>query len=96
MSAFHSAFNIINVLLLVWFTEPITKLATRMVKQKQDKDELHLARLQTGVMTTPELGILEAQKEVAKYGSITSRMADFTRKLLSEETQRKFEICWIK
>jgi phosphate:Na+ symporter len=91
LSAFHSAFNIINVLLLVWFTEPITKLATRMVKQKQDKDEFHLEYIQTGVMTTPELGILEAQKEVAKYGSITSRMADFTRKLLSERDSKEIQ-----
>lgn len=85
LSIFHSAFNILNVLLLVWFTKPITALATRMVKQKKNDDEYHLEYIQTGVLTTPELGILEAQKEVAKYGAITARMAAMTRKLLSEQ-----------
>lgn len=85
LSVFHSAFNILNVLLLVWFTKPITALATRMVRQKKNDDEYHLEYIQTGVLTTPELGILEAQKEVAKYGAITARMAAMTRKLLSEQ-----------
>lgn len=85
LSAFHSAFNIINVLLLVWFTKPITALATRMVRQKKNDDEYHLEYIQTGVLTTPELGILEAQKEVAKYGIIAARMSEMCRKLLSEQ-----------
>lgn len=84
LSALHSSFNIINMLLLVWFTDPIVKLSAKLVRHKKEADEFHLEYIQTGVMTTPELGILEAQKEVAKYGEITSRMSEFARKLLLE------------
>ncbi|MBK9190150.1 MAG: Na/Pi cotransporter family protein [Crocinitomicaceae bacterium] len=89
LSALHSSFNIINMLLLVWFTDPIIKLSSRLVRHKNEADEFHLEYIQTGVMTTPELGILEAQKEVAKYGNIASRMSDFTRKLLSESDPKE-------
>lgn len=89
LSALHSSFNIINMLLLVWFTDPIVNLSSKLVRRKNEADEFHLEYIQTGVMTTPELGILEAQKEVAKYGSITSRMSDFTRKLLLESDPKE-------
>lgn len=89
LSAFHTSFNMVNVLLLVWFTKPITRLAAKLVRKRQKVDEYHLEYIQTGVLTTPELGILEAQKEVAKYGTIAARMSDFTRRLLSEQDKNE-------
>lgn len=89
LSAFHTSFNIINTCLLVWFTKPIVSFASRIYKSKANEEEHHLEYIQTGVTLTPELGILEAQKEVARYGAITSRMAGFTRKLLFEQDKNE-------
>ncbi|MBI3134109.1 MAG: Na/Pi cotransporter family protein [Bacteroidetes bacterium] len=89
LSILHSSFNILNVLLLVWFTKPITNLASRLVRKQVKEEEYRLEYIQTGVLTTPELGILEAQKEVAKYGTIAARMSEFTKKLLSEQDKNE-------
>jgi phosphate:Na+ symporter len=89
LSIFHSVFNIMNVLLLVWFTDLIAKIVTKMVPDKQGDDEFHLSYIQAGVMSTPELSILEAQKEVMKYGDIVARMSEFNRQLLTEQNPKE-------
>jgi phosphate:Na+ symporter len=89
LSVFHTAFNILNVLILVWFTNLIAKLVEKMVPDKAGDDDFHLEYIQGGVMSTPELSILEAQKEVAKYGEITSRMSEFDRQLLTETDDKE-------
>lgn len=84
LSIFHTTFNLLNVFLLVWFTNLIARVVKRMVPDKVGDDEFHLEYIQGGLMSTPELSILEAQKEVAKYGDITARMSQFNRQLLME------------
>lgn len=90
LSIYHTAFNLLNTLVLVWVAKPLTSLAEKIYKKRKDEDELyHLSYIQTGVMSTPEIGILEAQREVAKFGEVTSRMAGFTKKLLSEQDKNE-------
>lgn len=89
LSLFHSAFNIFNVLILVWFTNLIAKIVIKMVPDKEGDDEFHLSYISAGVMSTPELSILEAQKEVIKYGDIASRMSEFNRQLLTEQSPKE-------
>ncbi len=89
LSIFHSVFNILNVLLLVWFTDLIAKIVIKMVPDKKGDDEFHLSYIQGGVMSTPELSILEAQKEVIKYGDIVARMSEFNRQLLTEQNPKE-------
>lgn len=89
LSIFHSAFNIINVLVLVWFTNLITKIVIKMVPDKEGDDDFHLEYIHTGLMATPELSILEAQKEVTKYGELTTRMSQFNRQLLTETDDKE-------
>ena len=65
-----------NVLLLIGFVPQLVRLAERTVKSKGAADEeFHLDYIGTGMMGTPDLSILEAKKEVAKFGAITSRMS---------------------
>jgi len=39
-------------------------------------------------MVTPDLSILEAKKEVAKFGELTSRMSGFAQNLLTEQNAK--------
>ncbi|MCB9225408.1 MAG: Na/Pi cotransporter family protein [Crocinitomicaceae bacterium] len=90
LALFHSSFNTLNVLILIGFVPWLVRLAERTVKSRGAKDEeFHLDFISTGMMGTSNLAILEAQKEVAKFGEITSRMSGFTRELLTEQNKKE-------
>lgn len=90
LAVFHSAFNIANVILLIWFVPKLVLLAEKSVRSKGFADEeFHLDYIGTGMMGTPDLSILEAKKEVAKFGSITARMSSFIQTLLVEQNKKK-------
>lgn len=90
LALFHTVFNVINVLLLVWFTNYIAKLVVKMVPTRSSSDEeFHLDYISAGVLATPELFLLEAQKELAKFGKITSKMSSFVRALMYEQDKKE-------
>jgi len=89
LAIFHSAFNLMNVLILIWFVPWLVKVAERTVKSKGGADEeFHLDYIGTGMMGTPDLSILEAKKEVAKFGELTGRMSGFAQDLLTEQNKK--------
>ncbi len=89
LAIFHTAFNTINVLILIWFVPQLVRLAERSVKSKGSSDEeFHLEFIGTGIMGTPDLSLLEAKKEIAKFGDITMRMSKFTRTILTEKESK--------
>lgn len=89
IAIFHSAFNLMNVLILIWFVPWLVRVAERTVKSKGGADEeFHLDYIGTGIMGTPDLSILEAKKEVAKFGELTGRMSTFAQDLLKEQNKK--------
>jgi phosphate:Na+ symporter len=89
LAIFHTAFNLLNVLILIWFVPWLVRVAERTVKSKGTADEeFHLDYIGTGMMGTPDLSILEAKKEVAKFGELTGRMSVFTQNLLTEQNKK--------
>lgn len=91
LSIFHSSFNILNVLLLIGFVPIIVKIAEKMVPSRGDVDEeTKLEYIGVGILATPELSIIEAKKEIAKFGKITKRMYGFTTDLLELSEGKKF------
>jgi phosphate:Na+ symporter len=90
LSYFHTFFNLTNVLILIWFIPLLVKLAIKTVPSKGDMDEVfHLEYIGTGLMGTAELSILEAKKEVAKFGEISERHIKMVRDLLTEKDKKK-------
>ena len=89
LAIFHTTFNLVNVLTMIWFVPLLVKLATKSVKSKGEMDEIyHLEYISTGIMATPEMSILEAQKEVAKFGKITQKMNDLVNNLVIERDKK--------
>lgn len=89
IAIFHTSFNVANVVLLIWFTPWLVRVAERTVKSRGTEDEeFHLDYIGSGMMGTPDLSILEAKKEVAKFGEITSRMSGFTQSLMTESNKK--------
>ncbi len=93
LSAFHTAFNIINVLLLIWFVPLLVKLAKMWVPAKEDDDEDVGLKFIGSSVLTPELATIELQKEAAHFGEIVSRMNGFMRNLINttdNKEQKKY------
>jgi phosphate:Na+ symporter len=90
LSIFHTTFNILNVLMLMWFVNLIAKIVIKMVPSRGEADEeFRLEYIGGNVLSTPDLAIIEAKKEVAKFGKLTSRMSDFTRTLLTSSDNKE-------
>lgn len=89
LSLFHTSFNILNVLMLIWFVPLIAKVVMRVVKSKGDDEEFKLAYIGTGVMSTAELSLEEARKETAYFGKVIKKMSNTFRVLLDENKPKK-------
>ena len=86
LALFHTFFNLTNVLLLIWFVPLLVKLAIRSVPSQGEEDEQHhLEYIGNTLMATAELSILEAQKEIARFGKIDKKMLSFTNTLLAQK-----------
>jgi len=89
LSYFHTFFNLTNVLLLIWFVPILVRVAIKSVPSKGDDDEeSHLEYIGAGLMGTSELSILEAKKEVAKFGEITHKHITLVRRMLVEKDKK--------
>ena len=92
LAIFHTVFNIFNVLLLVWFVPLISRIVIRMQPSKGETDEeFHLEHIGGGLMQTAELSVLEAKKEVIKFGEITTRLFNMIPALMKETDNKKFD-----
>lgn len=90
IALFHTSFNLINVLLLIWFVPQLVRLAERTVKSKGDADEeFKLDFIDGPLGSTAELCIMEAQKEVAKFGKITGRMNEFLHSHINSSEKKQ-------
>lgn len=92
LSLFHTVFNIINTLLMLGFIPLIAKLVIKLVPSKGIEDEAYnLEYIGTGAMVNTEASILEAKKEVLKFGKLVQRMTGFVDDLLVETDSKKFK-----
>jgi phosphate:Na+ symporter len=83
LSAFHTFFNITNVLLLLAFVPWLVKMAVKTVPEKESEDSMERLKFINTTNRTPELATVELQKEVARYGEITTRMLGFSKELIN-------------
>jgi len=89
LAAFHTTFNIINLILLFAFVPFLVKLTERLVKAGGEVDEFDSLKFINAANRTPELATVELQKEVARYGEITTRMLGFSKELLNTTDQKE-------
>ncbi|MEM9823749.1 MAG: Na/Pi cotransporter family protein [Bacteroidota bacterium] len=82
LSLFHTTFNIINTFMMLGFVNVIARVVTKLVPSTGDEDDAYRLEYIGNNIKTPELSILELQKEVAKFGEVTGRMSGFTRNLI--------------
>ena len=92
LAAFHTTFNLSNTFILLWFIPQIEKLVCKIIRPKKnaDEDDFRLRFIQSGIMKTPEISVLEAQKEIHCFAERIQRMFGMVKELLGETNEDKF------
>lgn len=91
LAAFHTAFNISNTFVMIWFVGLIEKTVRFIIKGKKDEDEEYRLRYITGgMLSTSELSIVQAHKEITLFAERTGRMLDMVKALFYEKNEEVF------
>lgn len=91
LSAFHTAFNVFNTLILIWFVKQIEQFVCKVLPQKEEKEEPRLRFISGGLLSTAELSIIQARNEIGVMAERCCRMTDMVRKALSAKKDNEFE-----
>ncbi|MBP5799388.1 MAG: Na/Pi cotransporter family protein [Prevotella sp.] len=85
LAAFHSCFNVINASILIWFIPQIERFVCWVIKPKKvdEEEDFRLHFITAGFMKTPELSVLEAQKEIRSFSERMHRMFGMVQELLT-------------
>ena len=88
LAAFHTTFNIINAGILIWFIPQIERFVSWVIKPKKvdEEEDFRLHFITAGFMRTPELSVLEAQKEIQSFSERMQRMFGMVQELLNESS----------
>ena len=93
LSMLHTLFNLINTLILVWFTDLIAKVVTKLVKEPENKEDkaFRLRYIEAGPLATPELATEQAFKEIIHFAKISRNGLGYARAAINENDPDKFE-----
>ena len=85
LAAFHTCFNVANTFILIWFIPQIERFVCWVIKPKKvdEEEDFRLHFITAGFMKTPELSVLEAQKEIQSFSERMQRMFNMVRELLN-------------
>ena len=90
LSAFHTFFNIGNTLLLIGFVKQIKELVCKLLPLKEENEEYRLRYISGGLLSTAELSILQARKEIVVFAQRCRKMLDLINGLLNTEKGQEF------
>ena len=93
LAAFHTCFNVCNTCILIWFIPQMERLVCYLIKPrtKDEEDDFRLRYIGgNSIMKTPELSVLEAQKEIQSFAERIQRMFTMVRELLGVKDDAAF------
>ena len=92
LSVFHTFFNVVNTIILAWFIPVILKIVNWMVKDKPEDEEyvFKLAYIGGGWMSTAELNMEAAKKEIENFSKRVVRMYTFLPQLRTAKDDEEF------
>ena len=75
LSLFHTTFNVLNVFLMVGFVPHIVRFIEKYQKEKEGEDSTYrLQYIASGMMSSPELSISQAHKEIELFAKLIEKM----------------------
>ena len=93
LSMLHTLFNLINTLILVWFTGLIAKAVSWIIRSSENKEKevFRLQYISAGPLATPELAVEEAFNEIIHFAQISKKGAAYAQAAINENEPRKLE-----
>ena len=92
LATFHTAFNLTNTMILIWFIpilERVVMLIIPSLPEQKDTDT-QLRFISGGLMSTSELSIIQAWKEVHVFAERAQRMIGMVHDLYGEKNEEQF------
>ena len=91
LATFHTCFNVTNTLLLIGFVPQIEKLCYHLLPDNEEpKEPFHLQYIESNLIKTPEIAVLQAQRETARFGERMQDMFGMVKNLLQEKNDKEF------
>lgn len=90
LSGFHTAFNLCNVAILIWFIKPMENIICKIIREKEDGEDFSIKFISAGLMSTAELSLFEARKEINLFAERTLKMFRFVPDLLKMKDEGEF------
>ena len=93
ISMLHTVFNLINTGILIWFIPVIEKIVRAAIKDKATGDVTEkLVYINAGLISTPELALAEANKEVVHFGKIMQKDLEYIKLAVeTSDSEEKFQ-----
>ena len=89
LSIYHTVFNILNTLLLIWFIPQIERIVKYVIPYKEDDEEFGLKYINIGLMSTGEIALVQARKEIIVYIERVIKMFGFAKDLYEAKSANK-------
>jgi len=92
LAMFHTCFNVTNTSILIGFIPQLERIVCWLLpeKQNEEQEEFRLQYIQANLMQTPEISVLQAQKETIRFADNMRKMFTMVQELLLEEDDKKF------
>ena len=94
LSMFHTCFNVTNTAILIGFIPQMEKVVCRLLPEKAGEDaddEFRLQYIHANLVQTPEISVLQAQKETARFAQYVQQMFGIVRNMLNEKNGKEIK-----
>ena len=92
LAMFHTCFNVTNTALLIGLIPQMERIVCWLLPEKAEPEheELRLKYIEGNLIQTPEIAVLQAQKETAHFGQRAKQMFGMVRQLMDEKDEKNF------
>ena len=93
LAMFHTCFNVLNTALLIGLIPQMERIVCRLMPENKEeaKQPTTLHFISRGVIQTPEIAVLQAQKEIVHFAERMHRMFGMASALIDEKDKKEFE-----
>lgn len=91
LAMFHTCFNILNTTVLIGFVPQIERVVCWILpdKKQAEQDELRLKYIQANIVQTPEISVLQAQKETTRFAECVRLMFGVVREMFANSDEKR-------
>lgn len=93
LAMFHTCFNVTNTAILISFIPQMERVVRWLLpdKEKGESEQFKLLYIKANLIQTPEIAVMQAQKETAHYGKRAQKMFGMIQDMLNERDSDRIE-----